>query len=214
MTTSRMLAAVAATGLLAGSAAAIAQTGTAPAAGAAQATTAQPTTAQAGAAAAGTAATGGGVAQGATVYDPQGGTVGTIESVQGDYAVVATTKSKVRLPKTSFANGAKGPMIAITAAQLDQEAAKAAPAQGTAAAANAKPNVTNGAQIVDTQGGAVGTVAEVDAQFATVQLVTGNKVRLPLTAFGAGPNGTLRVANTAAQIGAAAAASGGSSSGG
>lgn len=150
------------------------------------------------------------VTQGATVYDPQGGTVGTIESVQGDFVVLATAKSKVRLPKTSFGAGAQGPVIAMTAAQLDQAAAQAAPAQ----AAAAKPNIATGVQVTDTQGGAVGTIAEVDAQFATLQLTTGTKVRLPVSAFGAGANGTLRVAMTASQLSAAAGATGGSSSGG
>jgi preprotein translocase subunit YajC len=140
------------------------------------------------------------LAQGATVYDAQGGTVGTIDSVSGDYAVVATTKSKVRLPTSSFAMLAKGPTIAMTAAQLDAAAAQAAPA------ASAKPNIAPGVAVVDAQGGAVGTITDVGPQFATVQLTTGSKVRLPVTAFGAGASGNLRIAMTAAQLTAAAGA--------
>lgn len=151
--------------------------------------------------------TGGGVTQGATVYDPQGGTVGTIESVSGNMAVVATQRNKVQLPMSSFANGPKGPVIAMTAMQLDQAAAQAAPSQ------TAKPNVTQGASVTDTQGGAVGTVSEVDSQFATVTLTTGSKVRLPISAFGAGTNGALRVAATAAQLSAMGAASGSATTG-
>jgi preprotein translocase subunit YajC len=147
------------------------------------------------------------LAQGTTVYDANGGTVGNIESVEGDFAVLATTKSKVRLPKSSFGAGAKGPVLGMTAAQLDQAAAQAAPQQSAAAATPAKPNVVKGAAVADTQGGAVGTIADVDAQFATVTLTTGAKVRLPVTAFGAGDNGGLRVAMTAAQLSAAAGAS-------
>ncbi|USI72106.1 hypothetical protein [Sphingomonas morindae] len=157
------------------------------------------------------------VAQGATVYDPQGGTVGTVESVDGDFVVLATAANKVRLPKSSFGTGPKGPMIAMTAAQLDQAAAQAMPqgaaaagaAAGATASANTQPNVAKGAQVTDTQGGAVGTVAEVDSQFATVELATGGKVRLPVSAFGAGLNGGLRVAMTAQQLSAAASAAGG-----
>src|ERR1700712_1908944 len=86
------------------------------------------------------------LAQGATVYDSAGGTVGTIDSVEGDFAVLATSKSKVRLPKSSFGAGTKGPMIGMTAAQVDQAAAQAAP-QATAAAqaVPAKANVVKGA---------------------------------------------------------------------
>ncbi|HET8613554.1 MAG TPA: hypothetical protein VFL92_12380 [Sphingomonas sp.] len=147
------------------------------------------------------AAQGGSLTVGATVHDTAGGVVGTIERIEGDYAIVATSAHKVRLPKSSFAITPKGPVIAMTAAQLDAAAAQAAPPPGT------KPNVVMGASVVDTQGGAVGTITEVDAQFATVQLTTGQKVRLPITAFGAGLNGKLRIAMTAAQLGAAAGAS-------
>lgn len=147
--------------------------------------------------------------QGATVLDTSGATVGTVQSISGDMVVLATAKSKVQLPKSSFAMGPKGPMIAMTAAQIDQAAAQASPQaapQATAAATPAKADVVKGAAVADTSGGAVGTIEDVDAQFATVMLTTGSKVRLPVTAFGAGPNGSLRVAMTAAQLSAAAGA--------
>jgi preprotein translocase subunit YajC len=147
----------------------------------------------------------GSLAAGAKVLDTSGGTVGTIDSIDGDYAVLATAKSKVRLPKTSFAMSPSGPVIAMTAAQIDAAAAQAAPAQ--TAAATAKPNVAQGAAVADMQGGSVGTVAAVDGQFATVQLASGTKVRLPVSAFAAGDNGGLKIAMTAQQLGAAAGAS-------
>jgi preprotein translocase subunit YajC len=148
------------------------------------------------------------LAAGAKVVDTSGGPVGTIDSIDGDFAVLATAKSKVRLPKTSFAMGPSGPVIAMTAAQIDAAAAQAAPPQTAAV----KPNVAQGAAVADMQGGAVGTVAAVDGQFATVQLTTGKKVRLPVSAFAAGDNGGLKVAMTAQQLGAAAGASGSSGS--
>jgi preprotein translocase subunit YajC len=147
------------------------------------------------------------LAAGAKVLDTSGGTVGTIDSIDGDYAVLATAKSKVRLPKTSFAMGPNGPVIAMTAAQIDAAAAQAAPAQTAAAATAAKPNVAQGAAVADMQGGSVGTVASVDGQFATVQLASGTKVRLPVSAFAAGDGGGLKIAMTAQQLGAAAGAS-------
>lgn len=147
---------------------------------------------------------------GAKVLDTSGGTVGTIESVDGDFVVLATAKSKVRLPKTSFAVGPNGPVIAMTAAQIDAAVAQATPAP---AAAQAKPSVTQGAAVADMQGGSVGTISAVDAQFATLDLASGGKVRLPITAFGAGDNGGLRIAMTAQQLSAAAGASGSSSGG-
>src|SRR6516165_430537 len=47
----------------------------------------------------------GNVTVGATVKDPNGGVVGTIESLDGQYAVLATQKNKVRLPLSSFGKG-------------------------------------------------------------------------------------------------------------
>lgn len=196
------------TGLLVGASALIpaavlaqaAPTSAPPTAGAA---TAAPTPAPAAAAPAASSATA--LAAGAKVVDTSGGPVGTIDSIDGDYAVLATTKSKVRLPKTSFAMGPNGPVIAMTATQIDAAAAQAAPAQ--TAAAPAKPNVAQGAAVADMQGGSVGTVAAVDGEFATVQLASGTKVRLPVSAFAAGDNGGLKIAMTAQQLGAAAGAS-------
>ncbi len=145
------------------------------------------------------------IAPGGKVLDTAGGIAGTVESVDGDFVVLATGKSKVRLPKTSFAMGPNGPVIALTAAQLDAAAAQAAPPP-TAAATAAKANVTQGAAVSDTQGGAVGTVTSVDGQIATVALTGGSKVRLPVSAFAADSAGGLKVAMTAAQLSAAAGA--------
>jgi len=169
--------------------AASAPTSSTPAAGSTAAPAAAPSTAS--------------ITAGTKVLDTAGNTAGTIESVDGDYVVLATAKSKVRLPKTSFAMAASGPVIAMTAAQIDAAAAQAAPA---AQAAAAKPNVAAGAAVGDTQGGSVGTVASVDGQVATVTLAGGGKVRLPVSAFAAGSDGGLKIAMTAAQLKAAAGA--------
>lgn len=67
------------------------------------------------------------VSKGAVVSDTTGAKVGTIEAVEGDFAVVATANSKVRLPVSAFGKGATGPVIAMSAAQLDAAAKAAAP---------------------------------------------------------------------------------------
>lgn len=71
------------------------------------------------------------VAPGATVSDTSGGTVGKVEAVEGEFATVATAKSKVKLPITAFAKGATGPVIAMTADQLDAAASSAAGKTGS-----------------------------------------------------------------------------------
>lgn len=140
------------------------------------------------------------LAAGTAVKDPSGGSVGTIESVDGEFATVATAKNKVRLPKSAFALRDGGAVIGMTAAQLDQAASQAAPATPQ------KAEVAQGKAVTDMQGAAVGTIAEVDQQFATMQLTGGSKVRLPITAFGVGTGGGLRIAMSAAQLSAAAGA--------
>ena len=74
------------------------------------------------------AATAADVATGKPVLDPQGGAVGTIESVTADGAVVATGKSRVQLPLASFAKNNAGLVISLTKAELDAQAAASASA--------------------------------------------------------------------------------------
>lgn len=62
---------------------------------------------------------------GATVKDPSGGVVGTIKSIDGQFAIVDTDKVQVRLPMTAFAAGDTGPVIGLTKAELDAQAQNA-----------------------------------------------------------------------------------------
>jgi hypothetical protein len=138
------------------------------------------------------------VAVGASVSDTAGNPVGTIESVSGDLAVLSTGTNKVSLPLSSFGAGEKGPVIAMTRAEVDAAAAGAqATAQNEVVA-----QVSKGATVTDPQGGTVGTIESVEGEFATVATAS-SKVRLPLTAFGKGANGPV-IAMTAAELDAAA----------
>jgi len=65
------------------------------------------------------------------VNDTKGQPVGTIEEVADDFAVVATQKNKVRLPLTAFADAGNGPIIGMSAAELDAAAEAAKPKPGT-----------------------------------------------------------------------------------
>lgn len=71
------------------------------------------------------------VTQGATVRDTAGGEVGTIKSVDAQFALVDTSKNQVRLPLSAFAAGPNGPVIGMTKAELDAAAEAAAPASGS-----------------------------------------------------------------------------------
>lgn len=142
------------------------------------------------------------VTQGATVYDTQGGTVGTIEAVDAQYATLATTKSKVKLPLNAFGTGDKGLLLGMTADQVDAAAGNAGQ-QAQASAAPAGPaKLEKGMAVSDTKGQPVGTIEDVQSDFAVVATQK-NKVRLPLTAFADAGNGPI-IGLSAAELDAAA----------
>lgn len=137
---------------------------------------------------------------GATVYDPSGGVVGTIESVKDNVAVVATGTHNVPLGTASFGAGAKGPTLAMTKAQLDAAAAKAEADAASAAAAQIQPGVV----VYDKNNEKLGTVKQVEASVITLTISNGD-VKLPRNAFGPGKKG-ISVGVTAAQLASALAA--------
>lgn len=72
---------------------------------------------------------------GATVYDPQGGIVGTVKDFDASFATVQLSSTAVQLPVSAFVRGPKGPVIGETAASLEAKAAAAAPTPEAAPAA-------------------------------------------------------------------------------
>ncbi|WP_116092052.1 hypothetical protein [Sphingomonas crusticola] len=68
---------------------------------------------------------------GTAVNDAKGGVVGKVDAVSGDLVTVATANTKAQLPKTAFAKGPNGLVIAMTASELDAAAKAAAPAAKT-----------------------------------------------------------------------------------
>lgn len=136
---------------------------------------------------------------GATIFDAQGGTVGTIASIDGANAVVDTGTVKAAVPMTSFGTGPKGPTLGMTKAQLD-----AAASQGAAqAAAEFKSKLTTGATVYGTGGASLGTIKATDAEFVTLTTAKGD-AKLPIASFGPGPQG-VTIGMTAAQLEAAMA---------
>lgn len=138
------------------------------------------------------------VTVGAVVSDTSGNPVGTIEQVSGDLAVLSTGTSKVSLPLSSFGAGPKGPVIAMSKAEVD------AAASGAQAAAKSEllAQLSKGAAVSDTAGAKVGTVEAVEGDYATIATAN-SKVRLPLSAFAKGAHGPV-IAMSAAELDAAA----------
>jgi preprotein translocase subunit YajC len=65
---------------------------------------------------------------GATVYGAGGSQVGTIKEADAQYITLDRGKGSVKLPISAFGKGANGPMISMTAEELDKAMAAAAPA--------------------------------------------------------------------------------------
>jgi hypothetical protein len=130
---------------------------------------------------------------GATVTDPQGGTVGTITTIDGATLMLHTDRHDVRLPVTSFTATPTTVLFGMTQAQLD-----AAVEQAEAAAAQA---VHVGAVLHDNAGAVVGPITALDADTATVQ-IGANLVRVPRPALQPG-NGGLVINTTLAALQAA-----------
>jgi hypothetical protein len=75
-----------------------------------------------------TAAAAAKVVAGAQVFGAQGAPVGTIDSLDDQFAVVKLTSGKlVRLPRGSLGTGANGVTIGTTGAALEAQVAEAAP---------------------------------------------------------------------------------------
>ena len=66
-----------------------------------------------------TPATAADVRAGVAVLDPEGGPVGTVESVDAEGAVVDTGNIRAKLPIASFGRSARGLVISMTRAELE-----------------------------------------------------------------------------------------------
>lgn len=139
-------------------------------------------------------------AVGAVVSDPQGGEVGRIDSVDGDYVVIRTDRHEARIPVTSFTVTDNSVLFALTRDQLN--------AQMDQALAEAQQAFVVGAVVHDRDGAVIGPVEALDAETVTVKLGE-QPIRLPRSAVAAGQNGLIigaTLADLQAQIGATASA--------
>lgn len=135
---------------------------------------------------------------GATVTGKDNQPAGTIAQVTAEAVVIDTGTNKVPVPVASIGAGAKGPIIAMTKAELDTAYAQAAQAQ------QANLQLTPGKTVQGVNGASLGTIKAADAEFVTVTTAKGD-VKLPKGGFGPGPEGTVRVNATAEQLDAAVA---------
>lgn len=138
------------------------------------------------------------VAAGATVVDTQGNAVGTVASIDGANAIVDTGTVKAAIPLTSLGTGPKGPVLAMTKAELEAAAGQS----NAQAAADFKSKLAPGAMVHGTGNAMLGTIKAVDAQYVTLTTPKGD-AKLPINGFGPGPNGVVTLGMTQAQLDAA-----------
>lgn len=134
---------------------------------------------------------------GATVYDTSGGVVGTVASMDGGNAVIDTGTIKAAVPTTSLGKGTRGPVIAMTKAQLEA-AAGAQRAQSTAAF---QAQLQPGSTVYGTGGATLGTIKSVSGDNVVLTTPSG-EAAVPATGFGPGPKG-VTLGMTAEQLKAA-----------
>lgn len=146
------------------------------------------------------------LAVGTTVYDPAGGTVGTIEAVTADAVTLSTGTTKVALPTSAFGTSEKGTAIGMTKAELEAAASSAA----ASASASLQSQLVAGAQVYGQSGATpIGTVKASDGKLVTLTTPKGD-VRLPIAGF-ASADGKIVIGMTAAEFDAAVAGSAGAS---
>lgn len=142
-----------------------------------------------------------GPAVGVMVKDTAGADVGTIESIDGELALVNTGTNKVRYPLNAMTATPTGPIIALTKAQLDASYAE----QQAKAAAELQTRLAAGTEVFARDGSTkLGTIKAVDAEFVTLTTTAGKDVRLPKGGFATGKVG-LVIGMTAPEFTAATA---------
>ena len=135
------------------------------------------------------------VTVGATVYGPQGGTVGTIEQIGNGVAVVNTGAHKAPLPLTAFGQGETGPTITVTKVQLDGMVAEQMAKM--VAARDAALNV--GANVMTADGQELGSVQTIEGDNVVIDRAAG-PITLTREQMAVGQQGGLIALFTAAQI--------------
>lgn len=110
-------------------------------------------------------------AVGTQVTDAQGGAVGTVTAVNGDIVTVKTDRLEANLSKSSFTPNEGKLLVGLTQAELNAAVEKDKAA--------AEASLVVGAEVKGTGGATLGTIEAIDAEFVTIKLASGNKVRIP-----------------------------------
>ena len=130
-------------------------------------------------------------AVGTVVTDANGGPVGTVTAVNGDIVTVKTDRLEANLSKSSFTPNEGKLLVGLTQAELNAAIEKDKAA--------AEASLAVGAEVKGTGGATLGTIDAIDAEFVTIKLASGSKVRIPRTGTAGAATGAV-VGLTAEQL--------------
>lgn len=130
-------------------------------------------------------------AVGTVVTDASGGPVGTVTAVNGDVVTVKTDRLEANLSKSSFTPNEGKLLVGLTQAELNAAIEKDKAA--------AEASLAVGAEVKGTGGATLGTIDAIDAEFVTIKLASGSKVRIPRTGIAGAATGAV-VGLTAEQL--------------
>jgi hypothetical protein len=126
------------------------------------------------------------ISPGVQVVDVAGNPVGIIQSVRGSELILKTDRHEVRLPISSFTPDKGKLVFGMTREALNQST--------DAMLAKA---LLPGAAVHGKNGALVGQIDAIDEHYVTVELQSGESIRLPRTSVGPGRNGAVLGITTA-----------------
>jgi len=126
------------------------------------------------------------ISPGVQVVDVAGNPVGTVQSVRGSELILKTDRHEVRLPITSFTPD-KGKLVFGMSREALNRSADALLAKA----------LLPGAAVHGKNGALIGHIDAIDEQFVTVELQSGEPIRLPRASVGPGRNGAVLGITTA-----------------
>lgn len=120
------------------------------------------------------------ISPGMQVVDVAGNPVGTVQSVRGSELIVKTDRHEVRLPARSFTPDKGKLVFGMTQQQLNQ-----------ATDAMLAKALLPGSNVRGKNGAIAGRIEAINAQFVTVELQSGQTIRLPRNSIAAGKAGAV-----------------------
>lgn len=120
---------------------------------------------------------------GTSLVDDSGNLVGRVESIEGDVLIVRTDRHSARIPRSSVTLFEGRLLFALTRDELNAEIERSLAA--------AQANLTPGTPVRGISGSIAGTIEEREEGFIILRLVSGDRVRLPVTAIASGPGGAV-----------------------